>query len=488
MTALAPVRKGKDPMPPESVAPDRTTGRGQADTLAIAWIHGQLHAATFRRTNLISTWESKGRITTLEEFGSALDLGLDTLKYRGTDVILLLAHEQFSHQMESCPAFSENAAKAYLRGLIERHEKEYGPVLSVIQPVASIRQDAQYLLHLLPQSFYHDLNNCLLARHLDLSRILPTNVPLVLDISNRPDESTPAVLLAAEVGDSTALIACRANGEILLSRTTLGTWSDDPTRVAVELNRSLLYAKQQHGTVIDQIILTGTGAGEARAEIESKCGGGKRYAVRNTDPVSWLSTIVRLPHRHPVNLVARFLRGKRRNHLLRRVILASCWLFFTFLVLNTLMRELDWNGEQARMTSLSTQEDSLHETYGRLLERNAEATRNRSFITRVIDDRLPPVPDRFLTYVASTIPHEVQLSNFLVTWNSESAAWTFRIDGMLEADPETAHNTINSIRRHLTQSPFHVRFIESVRPEVELSLATEATMQRFTLEGALFEF
>ncbi|RKX35566.1 MAG: hypothetical protein DRP71_03265 [Verrucomicrobia bacterium] len=488
MTTLAPDRQETKSAPRKARAPDRATGRGQADTLAIAWTHGQLHAATYRRSNLVATWESSDKATTLEQFGSALDVGLKTLNYRGTDVVLLLAHDQFTHQTEACPSFSEGATKAYLRGRIERHEEEYGPVLSVAQPVAPIRKEAQHLLHLLPHSFYHELNNLLLARHLEISRIIPTNVPLELEISDQVDDSRPAILLAARIGDSTALIACRQNGEILLSRTTLGTWSDDPSRVAVEINRSLLYAKQQHGAAIDHIILTGKEAEEARPEIESKCGEGKSFAVRDTDPINRLSATVRLPLRHPVNLVAGYLRKKRSNHFLRRVILISCWFLFALLALDTWIDEQDWSAEQTRMSTLGANEDSLHETYDRMLVRNAGAARNRSFVKQVVDDRLPPVPDRFLAYVASIVPREVQLSHFLVTWNNESKDWTFRIEGTLEADPETARMTIRSIRRQLSKSPLQVRFIESVRPEVELSLATEATLQRFTLEGGLFEF
>jgi hypothetical protein len=488
MTTLAPDKQEKTTVPRKASAPDRATGRGQADTLAIAWTHGQLHAATYRRTNLVASWESDDQVTTLEQLGAALDVSLKALDYRGTDVILLLAHDQFTHQTEACPSFSEGATKAYLRGLVERHEEEYGAVLHVTQPVAPIRKDAQHLLHLLPRSFYHDLNNLLLARHLELSRIIPTNVPLELEISNQADGASPAILLAAGIGDSTALIACRRNGEILLSRTTLGTWSDDPGRVAVEVNRSLLYAKQQHGTPIDHVILTGKGAAEAVPEIESKCGEGKTFVVRDTDPISRLSATVKLPLRHPVNLVAGYLRKKRSNHLFRRIILVSCWFLFVLLALDTWIDEQEWSAEQTRINILSANEDDLHQTYDRLLERNAEASRNRAFIKQVVDDRLPPVPDRFLAYVASIIPREVQLSHFLVTWNSESRKWTFRIDGSLEADPETARNTINSIRRQLGKSPLRVRFVESVRPEVELSLATEATLQRFTLEGGLFDF
>jgi len=488
MTTLAPDRQTGASRAPKATATVRATGRGQADTLAIAWIHGRFDAATFRRTNLVSSWQSDEAIASLEDFGTVLDSCLPAMNYRGTDVILLLAHEQFTHHTEPCPSFSESATRAYLRGLVERHEKEYGPALSVTQSVASIRKDAQHLIHFLPHTFYHDLNSLLLARHLDLSRIIPANVPLELELSGHFDGSRPALLLAAELGNSTAVIACRENGEILLSRATLGTWRDDPGRVAVEINRSLLYAKQQHAADISQVILIGSSAEDAQSEIESKCGEGKSFVVQETQPVSWLTAAAKLPLKHPVNLIAGYLRKKRRNHFLRRMILTSCWFVLTLLAFETWSLENDWSAEQARLAALRSNEESMHRTYEELMARNAGAIRNETFIRQVVDERLPPVPDRFLAYVASVIPREIQLNQFLVTFDSESKNWTFRIEGRLEADPETARNTINSIRRQLGKSPFRVRFTESVRREMELSLATEATVQHFNLEGGLFEF
>lgn len=487
MTTLA-----AKPRPPPAASspgpgPETATVRGTADTLAIAWIHGSLTVASYRKGQPVNSWRSEQSVEDLETFGLQVDRALEGMRLKGNDTILLLAHERFAHQTEACPSFSENATRNYLRGRVERFEVDHGPVLSVSQSVAQVRNEAQHLLHLLPRDLYHQIHQTLLARHLDLTQIVPVAVPLQLELGHLMEPDQPALLMAVKMGDSTAVVACRNSGEILLTRTTLGTWSDDPTRVAVEVNRSLLYAKQQHSVSIDRIILAGSGAKETRAVIELKCGEGKQIIIDPSDPLRWLSLVAKLPQRHPVNLVADYLRIKRRNRFFRRLILATCWLSLVIGGIDTWTRETLWNSEQARLNDLSANEAVMEAEYERLTLRNEKAVQDRAFIRQVVEERLPPVPDRFLSYLASILPDDIRLNTFSVTWNEESLDWRFQIDGMLEADPETARVTINSIRRELTQSPLQVRFTESVRAEVELSLSTEASVQRFTLEGGLFE-
>lgn len=486
MTTLAPEPSPAGIPRTSEPAPRSGPAKGPADTLAIAWIHGSLTVASYRRGQWVHSWSADQPVNDLTTFGQQLDRALTGMRLKGNDTILLLAHERFAHQTEACPSFSDAATRNYLRGRVERFEADNGPVLSVSQPVAQVRNEAQHLLHLLPRDLYHEIHQTLLARHLDLTQVVPVAVPLQLEIAHLMEADQPAVLMAVKMGDSTAVVACRDNGEVLLTRTTLGTWSDDSTRVAVEVNRSLLYAKQQHGISIDRIVLAGNGAEQARVEIESKCGDGKNLLIDPSDPLRWLSLVARLPQRHPVNLVADYLRIKRRNKFFRRLILATCWLLLIVGGIDTWNRENLWSTEQARLNRLSANEASMETEYERLVLRNEQAERDRAFVRKVVEERLPPVPDRFLSYLASILPGDVRLSSFSVTWNEETLDWRFRIDGMLEADPETARVTINSIRRELSQSPLRVTFIESVRSEVELSLSTESTAQPFTMEGGLF--
>ena len=88
-------------------------------------------------------------------------------------------------------------------------------------------------------------------------------------------------------------MVARGNGELLFSRTMLARWDSDPARIAVEVNRSLLYAKQQFGAVIDRIELLGAVSDNVQAEVQARCGAGKQLQVRPTNVQGWLQVVAR---------------------------------------------------------------------------------------------------------------------------------------------------------------------------------------------------
>src|SRR5690606_38234574 len=214
----------------------------------------------------------------------------------------ILAHDEFVHQAESAPSFAERAAQHYLRGRVSRLEQERAPLLWVSQRAAAMKKEAHYILHLLPVAFYHRLNELLLTRRLELTRILPLHIPLQLALSSLTETRDMPLLVATGAGSSTAVLVGRTGSDILFARTILEPWRKDPARVAVEINRLLLYAKQQFGTSVDFVWLLGRDAEEARAEVVAKCAKDTEVVVAELGPVDWLKAVVRLSPGHPVNL------------------------------------------------------------------------------------------------------------------------------------------------------------------------------------------
>lgn len=491
---VAPVTSPEAPVAPTVTTPvppppraRRGASRRAGDTLGIVWVHGGFHAATFRRQHLEKSWTSPTSVRTVEEFTTALDDALTATGFGASEMFLVLGHESFVHQMENAPPFSESAARTYLRGRVERFEKEHESVLWVSQRAASVRKDSTYVLHMLPGSFYYQLNQALLARRLDLTRILPLLVPLQLELGTLGEAKDQPVLVAAEAGDATAVFVMRPGGEMLFSRTTMVSWKSEPARVAVEINRSLLYAKQQFGATVDRLWLLGSDAESARADVAAKCGATKQINVRPAGAEDWLRIVAKLSPRHPINLVAGYLRQKRRRQFYRRLMLAGCWLVLALLAFDAWNKDQSWSTEKTRLRALAADEAEMHAEHMRLAQRNDEAERQRTFARQVVDDRLPPVPGKFLAYVAGILPREARLSDFSVKWDDSTDQWAFHIDGTIEADEETARASIAALRRQLTKSPLRVRLIETARASAAVTINGENVLQRFTLDGGLFE-
>ena len=484
--ALSP---SNGPLPPAAPV-HRPRGRRNRDVLGLVWLHGSLSAASFRRAALGPAWTAPAPVLTLEEFEAALDAALAALKFAGTDVFLILEHDQFGHQSEHAPAFSENAARAYLRARVQRHEAGSGPVLWVSQRTVSARKESAFLLHLLPAAFYARLNGLLRDRHLDLTRILPLAVPLQLMLDKFTTSTDQPVLLAAQAGAATTVLVGRAGSPLYFARTMQARWASDPARIAVELNRSLLYAKQQFGVAITRLWLLGDGLDPARAEVATRCGPGKEITVHAVGPLDWLQAVARLSISHPVNLVAGYIRRKRRLQFFRRLLVGGCWLGLALAALDTWSRTMNWREESVHLSGLVANQATLVATRDHLIQRNATAAAQHEFIHLATGTRPAPVPAQFLALIGRTLPAEISLSDFSAKWDEATAGWTFRLEGQITADEETARELLITWQKLLAQGPLHARFPGGARAVTPVPVPGgdgSPVVHRFSVEGGLLE-
>lgn len=459
------------------------------DALGLAWLHGAFHAAIFRREVFKWTWTSPTPVRSIEEFEAALDQAIIELRFGGTEVFLILEHDAFVHQAEQAPAFSETAAKAYLRGRVERYEKEHERVLWVGQRTVSARKEATFVLHMLPSAFYGKISGVLLERHLDLTRILPLAVPLQLILPGLNAGKDRPVLLAADTGEATTVMVAQADGDLLFARTMMARWDTDPARVGVEINRSLLYAKQQFSAVIENIWLLGTADETARAEVQARCGAGKEVTIRKSSPVEWMEVVAKLTPRHPVNLVAGYLGRKRRQQFVRRIVIGACWLILILLSLSTWTRFQDWSEQNQQLHELQKNHSALLAERDHLLLQNTEVQHRREFLRQVSTDRLPAVPNRFLSYVAGALPAEGRLSEVSIKWDDAAAKWSFRMEGQIQGDEDSCREALISFQKALSRSVLRAKLNNGARSMIPISVSGSEppAAQRFVLEGTLFD-
>jgi len=282
----------------------------------------------------------------------------------------------------------------------------------------------------------------------------------------------------------------KVGGDLLFARTLLASWGADPARIGVEINRSLLYANQQFGCSVERVWLLGQD-NLATTQVNAKCGSGRQITVLPTTPVEWLQTVAKLSPRHPINLVADALKRKRLYRSVRRVLLAACWSALVLLGVDAWTTAQAWSGEQARYSQLQADEPRLNTERGKLVERNQAAQRDRAFIREVDEERLPAVPGKFAGYLASILPGEIRLTDLAVKWEESAAAgWSFRIEGTVEADDETARELVAALQRQLIKSPWRARSADTARTVVAMPRSAGSTvqeLQRFSLEGVMLE-
>lgn len=460
------------------------------NVLGLAWIHGEFHAAVFRRQDTVDTWTSPTSVTTIDDLSVALDGALQALKFGGTDVFLILEHERFQHQPEQAPAFSETATRGFLKAHVSRIEQERGPVLWVSQKTQSQRNEASVLLHLLDARFYAQLNGLMLARRLELTRIVPLVVPLHAMIDAMPDAREQPVMLTAPAGRMTIVVAGRAGQPLLFTRSILAPWNTAAERLAVEFNRSLLYAKQQFSEPIERLRLLGQADEVMLGEVRARCSTAQDVATLPVSPFDWMLTVARLPARHRVNLVAGYLSYKQRQRFLRRVLVATCTLALVLSALEVVLRVQSGSQERARLQALAEAEPVMRAEQQRLAERNLTAAEHAALIAEAEAARIPPVPSRFLAFLAGVLPAEMRLTSFSVKPHEDHVpGWFVRLEGVARGEQDATQEMLAELERRLAQSPFRAVFGPRGRATVVIPADELDALPRvrFTLEGGLLE-
>ena len=261
-----------------------------------------------------------------------------------------------------------------------------------------------------------------------------------------------------------------------------------PGRVAIEINRSLLYAKQQFNMSVDRIWLA-TRTGRAADDVKSRCGAGKMVMVLPTRPEEWVQTAARVARTQPVNLVAGYIQRKRRHQFIRLGLMAVGWLALAALAVQIWDANDRWQTERQRLEALQARKPALTADRDRLLLRNQKIEREGVLRERIAHEGLPPVPARLLAHLASVLPADARLTEFAVKWNEGDATWTFSCEGLIAGDDESAREALSALQHHLARGPLRIRFTDTQSAAGRTGLGTgspSAGQQHFNLEGVLF--
>ncbi|HVW20439.1 MAG TPA: hypothetical protein VHC86_04425 [Opitutaceae bacterium] len=453
--------------------PRRGPARGRC--LVLAWLAGDFSAAACAHGGLGEAWSAGGRVRALEEFEAALDGARAALGYNGTEVALLLEHERFLHRVEMGPALAPAAARAHLQGRAGRHAE--GAVWSA-ERMAAVRQDAAYVLHLLPGPFHAELEQILRARGLRLSRVLPLSAAL-LSALDAGEPGRPA-LAAAETGGVTTVVVGWPGGHLAFTRSFRAGWEGEAPRVSVEINRSLLYAKQQLGATVDRIRLFG--AEPAIAEAAARCGENREIVGAPLSLRPLLEAAAALPVSHPANAVGEHRRRRGLRRRLRLGLAAACWALVAALAAAAASDRAAWRAESAAFQGLRARGDALRAEHARLLLRQRAATADRRFIAQVEAGRLPPVAARFPAYVGGLLPANLRLTELRVEWQEGARRWSFHLAGVIRGDEEGGRAAAAALQDKLEHGPLRARAAEG-----GAALTAQPGGFAFNLGGTLFE-
>jgi len=314
---------------------------------------------------------------------------------------------------------------------------------------------------LFPRLTLNQLSQGCRRNGLHLTSVMPASAVLHYQITQLPLAKDEVALLAAETGGSTTLVAGRSDGQILLARTLPGTWNQDADRLAVDLNRTILFVSQQFGVPVGRgVWLFGPGAEAQTAAMQSHI-----QPPVHVSPVSygrfyWATEAVKLrPELNP-NFISRELQKAPQRRTFAKVVLAGTTLVVAGSLAASAYCLVLARQEAADVRLLSRQAAHLELKQSDLQRLDDELSRKKQVIKLVSGERPPPTPAWLLASLGEVVPPDLVVTNLQIQHRDN--LWRVRLGGAFQPSvaPLAPASSLALLKARLAGEPFHLKLLE----------------------------
>ncbi|OGV66478.1 MAG: hypothetical protein A3K19_23220 [Lentisphaerae bacterium RIFOXYB12_FULL_65_16] len=450
--------------------------------LGVSWINGNVRAAVLRRGQVTHEWTYSGKVDGPAFPAEVMAQAVQETGFRGREVRFTLWAPRAMHLLVGVPP----AKGILLDRFLERKADEFKAfpdkaVWSYRRTMSCRQQGDTALLSLAPESYYLGIvAACRQGNHVCTRIVFPVSL-LTQFLPQMQHSPGAAVMLAAEMEGVTALVIGCNDGQLLFARAVASHWEDDADFLAQEINRSILYAKQQFAAAVEQVHWMGADPAVAKLQALLKC----PIAVGPPlAPFFWVSEVLRQPVKQEENLVPATVHTERRQRLFATVAAAALGIFLLGVVAMCAVTE----GllRQARRNLEFTQVRYQKETqFRRQMERLAALQESLKAFS---DTAMHPVPAWFAGWLGEVLPDEVVLSRVEV--RREKGAWHFQVDGAAANGEPITRRMLADVQARLRTPPCNAAIID---PETEteavpagtVRLKPVQTTRAFCIEGIL---
>jgi Tfp pilus assembly protein PilN len=253
----------------------------------------------------------------------------------------------------------------------------------------------------------------------------------------------------------------RADGQILLARTLPGNWNQDAQRLAVDLNRTILFVNQQQGAALNQgVWLFGPGAVEQREALQSQTQSPLNLSPVPFDPFYWATEALKLRPEATPNFIGVELQHAPQRRVFAKVVAASTALIVAASLGASAFFVVKGRQEQRNLEALDSQIARLEGKKAEFQRLDAELSRKKQVVQLVIGDRPPPAPAWLLAYLAEAVPSDLVVTNLQV--NREEDFWKIKLAGIPQQgvklpSSQPLSDSVAALKSRLAGPPFHLK-------------------------------
>ena len=429
-------------------------------TLSISWLNNQLVARSIYRGVLQGSWESALPAEGEPDLAGLIREAMQKTNYSGTTVSLLLAHTRLAQQLVDVPTVSNSGLAKIIQREAQLQKSFAEEAAWTFQKSLTVKGVQRVILYLLPKTMLDLFVQAGRQNGLHLNSVMPVSAVLHQQMALLPLNKGDVAMLAAETGGSTTVVVARADGQLLLVRTLLGTWNDNLDRLALDLKRTLSFITQQYELSINAgVWLFGPGAETQAPHLQRQLEHPVAVSPVAYRPDYWPAEFAKLrPALNPNFIELKMQKAPQRRKIAWVVAVNTAILVVASLAAAMILN-LQASQETINSELLRRRVDQLQLQRQDLQKRNTELAGKAQLIQQILEDQRPPVPAWVMGYLCEALPAQLVVTNLQVKW--ETNEWNLKISGALQAGRTltpgtTLTNAIGALADRLTNGPFHM--------------------------------
>jgi hypothetical protein len=434
----------------------------------VSWLNNQFKAVAVHRGVIGATWEYPGEPDGPADFGPLLREAVERTGYRGQTVSLLLAHPRLVQQLIDVPPVKGTAVQKIIQRQAQQQKLFTGEAAWACQSLLSGKGVERVVLHLFPKLLLEQLVLGCQRNGLYLTAVYPPSAVLHHQMSQLSLEDEEIAMLAAETGGSTTVVVGRGDGEMLLARTLASSWNDGAERLALDLNRTILFINQQYGVSVTKgIWLFGPGAEQQPPALQALIQLPVKISPVEENPFYWATEAVKLRPAHSPNFISAQMRHAPQRQVFARVVGAATAVLVLMAVGTSAYSFIQARAEVANIQLMRKEQTRLQARTDQLQQTSGDLNQKQRLVKLIIEDRPEPVAAWLLGYLSEACPSDLVVTNLHL--KQDGALWMIQLSGTYQSSrPPTPANFSASVTKfatRLSSGPFHLALASGERDQ-----------------------
>lgn len=453
----------------------------------VSWLFGEFRVVRLQRGKVVGVYHATEPVLDLPGFNHALADAHAVLRLPAGPMALTYIGDDSSHASFEAPPMTATDLKRYVVRRVDQEKNFAEPAALAFRLVADERESTgrTVLVHFAPRPTISAIIRICEEYFLNVRCLIPL-ATLGASIGVAGDSNPQDVLvIAIHLQGRAVLSVVRAEVGVVFTRTiTCGETGDTATRLASEINRTVLFAKQKVGRAVNAVCLL-TPDSELRGQVAALVEVPARAVTLEDPAFVWARAACMHASREIDNLVPRFRqRASTRRAVARVAMLAAALLWIaaiaTVLSVNYLRTKVLDRGAQAAAT-LPGLAMAVSE-----LETRVTADLARHARLQQLTPTLKPIPIAFMSQMGALLTADLTMTRAAIMRTDER--WHVAFEGISSATLGSTLPRVERLVAALENAPWHATINPDWRQYWLQQLRSGAAADgeiRFTLEGAM---